>query len=119
MSRSARSLFVFGVYVLVLGPTLAIAPNFVARLLHVHQTTEPWLRVAGVLAANIGFYYVLAARLELRPVIAASVLVRFATPVWLLLIVIFAGAQPALLLFAGGDAAGATWTMLALRAERG
>ncbi len=118
MSRAARSLLVFGVYLLVLGPTLAIAPNVVARFVGVPETTEPWLRLVGVLAANIGVYYVVAARRNLQPVIAASVPVRFAVPVWLLLFVLLAGADPAVMIFGGADIAGAVWTVLAIRADR-
>jgi hypothetical protein len=118
MSRGAKSLLVFGVYLLILGPTLAIAPNFVARVVGVPQTTEPWLRLVGVLVANIGIYYVVAARQDLAPVIAASVPVRFALPVWLLLFVLLAGADPAVMIFGGADIAGAVWTVLAIRAGR-
>jgi hypothetical protein len=109
---------VFGIYLGVLGLTLAIAPNIVTRMVGVPETSEPWLRVVGALAVNIGLYYVAAARNELRPIMWASVPARFAIPVWLAAFVVFADAEPSVLVFGLADLAGATWTVLALRADR-
>ena len=118
MNRASRTLFVFGVYLLILGPLLAIAPNLVLRLLRATQTHEPWLRVVGVLVLNLGIYYCLAARRGMREIVAASVIIRMMTPLWFLGFVLLASAPASLLLFAVADVAGALWTMTALRAER-
>lgn len=109
---------VFGAYLLVLGPTLAIAPNVVTRLVGAPETHEPWLRLVGVLALNIGLFYCVAAVRELRPIIAASVPVRLGIPLWLLAFVWFAGADASVLVFGAADLAGALWTAAALRIDR-
>ena len=107
----------FGVYLVVLGLSLAIAPNVVARLVGVPQTSEPWLRVVGALAVNIGVFYIVAAVFELRPIIVASVFARLAIPVWLLGFVAFADACPSVLVFGVADLVGALWTLAALRSS--
>ncbi len=117
MSRAARSLLVFGVYLVVLGLALAIAPNVVARLVGVPETREPWLRIVGALAVNIGVFYATAARKELRPIMVASVPTRLAIPVWLLAFVAFADADASVMVFGVADLAGAVWTAAALRAD--
>jgi hypothetical protein len=109
---------VFGVYLLALGPALAIAPNVVTRLVGVSEVHEPWLRLVGALALNIGIYYCVAAVRELRPIIAASVPVRLTIPLWLLAFVLFADADPSVLVFGAADLVGAVWTAAALHADR-
>lgn len=108
---------VFGLYLVVLGLALAIAPNAVTRLVGVRETSEPWLRLVGALAVNIGLYYLAAARSELRPIIRASIPARLAIPVWLAAFVVLADADPSVLLFGAADLAGAVWTLLCLRSE--
>lgn len=56
MSRAGRSVLVFGVYLTGLGALLAVAPNVVTRMVGVAETREPWLRLVGALAINIGAY---------------------------------------------------------------
>ena len=107
----------FGVYLILLGSSLAIAPNVVARLVGVPETSEPWLRVVGALAVNIGLFYVVAAVFGLRPIFVASVFARLAIPVWLLGFVMFTDADPSVLVFGVADLAGALWTLVALRSS--
>lgn len=118
MSKPAFTVKAFGLYVIVLGIALVLAPKLLLALVGMPPTTEVWIRVVGVLAFNIGVYYVYAARCEARAFFQASVytrvlvLVSFAT---------FAGlglASPILVVFGLADFAGAVWTLLALRAEK-
>jgi hypothetical protein len=118
MSRAATSLLVFGIYLIVLGFALALVPNVVADLVNVPRTHEVWLRLVGVLALNIGIYYVVAARWDLRPMLVASVPVRLLVPTWMVLFVVFAGADAHVLIFGLADLLGAAWTAASLRADR-
>ncbi len=58
MSRAAKSVFFFGIYVLSLGVVLIIAPNVLLKLFGVPETSEVWIRVVGVVVLIIGYYYV-------------------------------------------------------------
>ena len=56
MSRSARSVFLFAIYLFVLGPVLLLAPNFLLSAFNIPETGEVWIRVVGMLATFIGYY---------------------------------------------------------------
>ena len=117
MSPAARSLFVFGLYAILAGLGLVVAPAMVLGLLGFPAvaTTDGWVRVVGVLAVCVGCYHIVAARNELSSYLRASVPVRIGFALGLGALVV-AGFMPrALLLFAVIDLLGAVWTAWALR----
>ena len=76
MTAAARSVFVFGVYLVLLGVSLMLAPNLVLAPFGFAPTSEVWLRVAGSLVAIIGFFFLVAARHELTAFFRASLFAR-------------------------------------------
>ena len=52
-----RSVYYFSFYLFVVGLVLVFVPNVLLQLLGMPVTQEVWIRVVGVLAFNIGFYY--------------------------------------------------------------
>ena len=56
MSRAARSVLVFGLYLVVVGIALIVAPNPLLVLLRFPASTEIWPRVVGVLALVLAHY---------------------------------------------------------------
>ena len=119
MSRAARSLFIFGIYLELLAATLIFAPNVLLSAFHVASTHEVWIRCLGVVTGCIGIYYLLAARHGFAPIIVASVPVRFALMAFFAGFVVFDHADPSVLLFGAADAVGAAWTLVALRLDAG
>jgi hypothetical protein len=115
MSRAAKSVLVFGLYMLVIGVLLVAVPNVLLRLVGYPLSEGVWLRVLGVVTLILGYYYTVAAQNELTSFFRASV---FARP---LLIVFFGAfvalgmAEPVLVLFGVVDLLGAIWTGLELR----
>src|ERR671932_520607 len=99
MSRAAKSLFVFGIYLCGLGLFLLLAPNLLLRLLGVPPTREVWIRVNGMFVLCFSFYYVQAARRELTAFIRWTVLGRAAVIVYFAAFVLLVSAPRALLLF--------------------
>ena len=73
MSKSAFSLQVFAVYLFLVGTVLVVAPNFLLGLFGLPEAQEVWVRVVGMLALILGYYYSVAAKNELTPFIRASV----------------------------------------------
>jgi hypothetical protein len=112
------SVFVFGIYLLLLGAVLVIAPNFLLSIFQIPPTTEVWIRVAGMLVLFLGVYYVLAARADLRPFYAWTVPVRSTVILFLIAFVLLGYAPSQLILFGVIDLLGALWTLLALRASK-
>ena len=119
MSRAAKSLFAFGVYLCGLGLALLLAPNLLLRLFGVPPTGEVWIRVNGMFVLCFSFYYIMGARYELTDFIRWTVWGRAAVIVYFAAFVLLVSAPRALLLFGLIDLAAAVWTWLALRAERG
>lgn len=117
MHSAALSIKAFGVYVILTGLTLAIAPNALLAVLGLPLTTEIWIRVVGVLAAVLGYYYWACAVANTRAFFRASLAGRIGFCAACISLVLLAKAPWQLLLFGAVDVLGATWTALALRQE--
>lgn len=115
---SARTVLVFGLYLLLVGLGLALAPDSVLELLRLPPTQDFWPRVVGVLALVLACYYLVAARANLLPLIRASVFMRFAAFGLFGTLVILKLAPRELNLVGLVDFAGALWTAFALKRER-
>lgn len=115
MSPAARSVQVFGVYLLVLALALLVAPNALLTTFGLPPTSEVWIRVVGMLVGFLGFYYRVAAAAELTPVFVASVFARASVLLFFATFVAAGWVGPALLPFGVVDAIGAAWTWAALR----
>lgn len=118
MSNSARSIFIFGLYLVVLGITLLVVPNFLLTLFFSPSTTEVWIRVVGMLSLFLGFYYTQAARKEMADFFQWTVYVRSTVILFFAAFVLLGFATPPLILFGVVDLLGAIWTGLALRSSK-
>jgi len=117
MSRTATSVLVFGIYLIVLGAILMLLPNLLLLSFGFPATEEVWIRVLGVVTLILGIYYLTAARYELRAFFGASVGLRASVIFFFLVFVLFRAAEPQLLLFGAIDLAGAFWTLRAIRLD--
>jgi hypothetical protein len=115
MSPAARSLQVFGAYLMLLALVLLLSPNTLLGLFGIPATDDVWIRVVGMLVGFLGYYDWQAARAELRTFFVWSIPVRLSVPVFFAAFVVLGMAPPALLLFGAVDAAAALWTWSALR----
>lgn len=118
MSKSAFTVKIFGIYVMLLGLTLIFLPNLLLSIFGMSPANEVWIRVVGVLAFNIGVYYWIAAKCEAQLFFMSTVYTRALV---LLAFIGFAAlglVSPIIILFGCVDFAGGIWTLLALRAER-
>jgi hypothetical protein len=118
MSNSARSIFVFGLYLLALGIILIAAPNFLLGMFFIPSTTEVWIRVLGVVVLYLGFYYTQAARNEMTDFFQWTVYLRPTLILFFSTFVILGFVGPTLILFGVVDLLGAIWTGLALRSTK-
>jgi hypothetical protein len=117
MSKAAKSLFVFGLYLCGLGLLLLLAPNLLLQFFGVPSTSEVWIRINGMFVLCLSFYYVLAARHGLAVFIRWTVWARGAVIIYVAAFVFLASAPKALLWFGLIDLLAATWTWLALRKD--
>ena len=119
MSPSARSVFVFGLYLIGVGFGLLALPDLVLRLLGFPPSGEVWPRVVGVLALVLAYYYLLAARAGLTGFFRWTVQARVAVFVVFAALVLCRLAPWPLVLVGAADLIAAMWTAFALRREAG
>lgn len=118
MSKSARSVFVFGLYCALLGIILIVVPNFLLKAISRPSTTEVWIRVVGMFLVYLGFYYTQTARKEMTSFFRWTVYTRSTVIVFFTAFVLFGFAGPPLIGFGVIDLLGAIWTGSALRSEK-
>ena len=114
-SAAARSLQVFGVYLLGAGALLLLAPALMLAPLGISTPGDVWIRMVGLLAMCLGSVDLLAARAEVRSLIQWSVWRRCLAAVVIVAFVLAGLAPMALCVFAAIDAAAALCTAWALR----
>jgi glycopeptide antibiotics resistance protein len=115
MSKAARTIQVWSFYVLGLGLILMIVPNFLLSMFGFPTTDEVWIRVVGVLALLLAYYYYNASKLEMTELFRWSVNGRIPIIIVFIIFVLLQLAPPQLILFGAVDLAGALWTRAALR----
>jgi hypothetical protein len=118
MNAPAKTVFVFGLYLVVVGLGLLIAPNATLRPLGFPPSAEVWPRIVGVLTLCLAAYYLAAARAGLTLFFRWTVAVRIGVFVVCGALVLLGVAPPPLALLGAVDLAAAIWTALALRAAR-
>jgi hypothetical protein len=119
MSKPARTMFAFAIYLAILGLTLVTVPNVLLGVFGIPPTQEVWVRVVGMLVLFLAYYHVEAARNEWAAFTRASIAPRMAVSAFFGAFVLAGLGSPVLLLFAAVDFAAALWTHVALRAVRG
>ncbi len=117
MTRAAKSLFVFGIYLCGLGLVLLLVPNLILRVFGVPSTNEVWIRVNGMFVLCLSFYYIQAARNKLTIFIRWTIWARVAVIFYFAAFVLLLSAPKALLLFGAIDLLSAIWTWFALKRD--
>ncbi|MGA0920372.1 MAG: hypothetical protein ACO31W_00865 [Gemmatimonadaceae bacterium] len=117
MNNTARSLIMFGVYDLLVGAALFLAPGPTLDLLRTTRTTEHWIRLLGMSAMVLGFYYIVAGRANLTLMARASLWGRLGMATGFAALVLCDLAPVLLLGIAGNELLGVLWTTRALTAD--
>lgn len=115
MTPSAKSIYYFGFYLLILGISLTVSPNFLLSSFQFPETNEVWIRVLGAVVFNLGLYYILMAPANHLLFLSLTVYTRGLIFLWFIVFVAIGWAPMPLILFGLVDVAGAAWTYLALR----
>lgn len=116
MTSAAKSVFVFGIYLVLVGLGLLVSPNTVLAPLGFPPADESWLRVIGVIVLALAGYYLLAARAGLTVFFRWTAFVRIGVFVAFAGLVVLGFAPRPLVVLGAVDLAAACWTLLALRA---
>lgn len=117
MKPASKSIYIFGFYLLITGLTLIAAPNFLLSLFQIPPTTEIWIRVLGAVVIDVGLLYVYMAPANHSLFFTLTIFARFSILAWFTAFVLLGWAPAQLILFGLIDAAGATWTYLAMKKQ--
>ncbi len=117
MSNSARSIFVFGIYLVASGLSFVFVPNLVLPLFGFPATTEVWIRMVGLLATILGMYFLYSVRNDDRLFHRVTIYGRLMFFTGVTAFALLGWGSPMLVLFGLIDLAGAACTWLSLRAE--
>ena len=115
MTAASKSVYYFGLYLYLTGITLIFIPNLFLSTLGLPETHEVWIRVVGVLAMVIGFYYHRSAVKNNKEFFKLTVTARTFVFVSFILFVIFKMVPTILILIGLIDFLGAMWTRTALK----
>jgi hypothetical protein len=118
MTSAARSVYVFGIYLLIVGGALMGSPNTLLSVLGIEPTTEPWIRILGVVVMAIGMLDLACARTNQVGFFRATVYTRTFAFISFVVFAVFGIAPAILILFGVVDLLGALWTFVALRSVR-
>ena len=117
MSKSAKSVFIYGIYLATNGLMLLIVPDVLLNSLGIETTTEVWIRLAGILLMAIAVYYFLAARYELIVIMKATAFIRFSIIFFFTAFVLMKMVSSSILIISIIDFLGGAWTFFMLRKE--
>lgn len=117
MNQAARSVWVFGIYLLGLGAALLLVPALILMPFRLPVPQDIWIRVVGMLVLFLGTYYIVAARQNSADFLRWTVRLRASVIVFFAAFVALDLAPAPLLLFGAVDLAAAAWTWLAMRAQ--
>jgi hypothetical protein len=116
MSKAAKTIIGFAVYMTLTGLVLIISPNTLFAILGLPLTDEPWIRLLGMFMIVVSYYYCRTAQSEAQEFFRATVHGRAAMGLFLVYLAC-TGAGGVLILFACGEWLGAALTWFALRSS--
>ncbi len=114
MNPTALSVFIFGIYLLLVGLSFLIIPNVILPILKFEKTTEFWPRILGSVIILLGYYYLVAAQNDMTAFFWATVYGRFFILLSFIVLVVIKKAKPMVIMFGVVDCLCALWTLLTL-----
>lgn len=117
MTKSAKSLYYFGFYVLLTGITICVIPDNFMALLKLPEISTGWARAIGLLVIIIGSYDILSGRNNVKPLIKASIYLRILFFIGILVLFLSEQMPKEILPLGIIDLLGAIWTAFSLKGE--
>lgn len=117
MSKSARSVLIYGVYLALNGLLLLLAPNVLLTSLGLEPTSEVWIRLAGILLMAVSVYYFIGARQELTAIMKATAFIRLSIVFFFSAFVLLDMVAWRIIIISVVDFLGGAWTFLMLKRE--
>ncbi len=117
MSRSAISVCIFGIYLILSGVTFLLFPNLIQGAFGFPPAQQSFVRIMGMWQLFLGMYYFQASRHAWVDFFRLSVYLRASVTLFFGAFVLLGFAGPPIMLFAVVDVLCAIWTAWALQSE--
>lgn len=117
MSKSAKSVFIYGIFYAINGLMLLFVPNVLLNSLGIDNTNEVWIRLAGILLSGISVYYFISAKNELIVIMKATAFIRFSIIFFFTAFVLLELVSSSIIVISVIDFLGGAWTFLMLKKE--
>ncbi|MGE5557669.1 MAG: hypothetical protein ACM3WV_03545 [Bacillota bacterium] len=120
MTSAAKSLFIWGLYCILLGFMAVFNPNILLAFFGLPPARDIWIRILGVMILALGFYYGMSGLYGegMENFYRWSIFTRSCLIFILAVFVLLGMARPVLILFGVLDLAAAAWTWAALRTQK-
>jgi hypothetical protein len=120
MSRTALSIFIFGIYLIFLGITFLFVPEMIFSILAYPTPPDIASRVLGMLFLLLAYYYIRGGLDEegMGKFFMWTVHTRASIIVFLIVFASLQLASPIIIMFGAIDLAAAIWTFWALRKDK-
>ena len=115
MNKVSRSIFVFGLYSLLMGIVLLFLPNSILPLFDLPVTGKPWLNLLGFVLICSSYYYLRSALSSNIQFAVYTTHTRFAAPLVVFYLIASGNADWHFLSFGVVDGLGGLWTWLELK----
>ncbi len=117
MSKSAKSVLIYGIYLAINGLMLLLTPNVLTSSLSIEPTNEVWIRLSGILLMAIAVYYILAAKYEIIVIMKATAFIRFSIIFFFTAFALLDLVSPNIIIISVIDFLGGFWTYVMLKKE--
>ena len=117
MSKSAKSVLIFGIYLGVIVLILLLVPNALITPFGIEPANEVWIRLSGILLMALAVYYSLAAKHEIVVIMKATAFIRMTIIFYFTAFALLKLVSPNIIIFSAIDFLGGVWTLLMLKNE--
>ena len=115
MNSAAKTIWVFGIYLIVEGLFLMFAPSWVLGEIGIPDSQSIWRVVLGFVVAVLGYYYIRNAKAGLTPFFRFTVQIRILQFVFFIYLYVFDRGSLSLVGFSFVEFVAGMWTWRALR----
>ncbi|MDP3557752.1 MAG: hypothetical protein Q8T03_10285 [Bacteroidota bacterium] len=118
MNRVNRSIFIFGLYSLLMGIVLLFVSNIILPIVGLPTSNEPWIRLLGFVLMCSSYYYIRSALKGNVDFAQYTMHTRFFAPVVVIYLIATDKADWHFLSFGVIDGLGGLWTWLELKRNK-
>ena len=118
MNRVSKSIFIFGIYSIVMGIVLLFIPHQILPLFNLPVTGEPWLNLCGFVLMCSSYYYIRSAFEGNIQFALYTTHTRLTAPLIVIYLILSAKADWHFLSFGIIDGLGGVWTFYELKKDK-